>query len=357
MTGTHARWLDEAQERARDVLAPAVLRYIAEGAREEVTLGEAEAAWRAVRLLPHVLRDVCTIDTTADLLGTTSPLPLGIAPMSLQRAAHPDGEVAMARAAAEVGVPLVLSSNAGSTFADVAATGVTWWMQLYASPDRDLTAGLLEDAVTHGASAIVLTVDTPVVGTRYPAPEGGSVWDVADRSWVGVNARTPPVGVSPKDRDKAMDLVPEDLGRFSEMTGLPVVAKGVLRGDDAARAVDAGAAAVWVSNHGGRQLDQVASTASCLPQVVDAVAGRAPVFVDGGVRSGLHAMVALALGATGVFVGRPMFYALASDGVDGVRRALLELGTELEESMRLAGAASAADLAGVVSGPNPPDLR
>ena len=270
--------------------------------------------------------------------------------MTLQRAADPDGEVAMARAAAAAGVPLVVSSNAGSTFADIAATGVTWWLQLYMPPDRDEAEPLLTQAVAAGAAAVVLTADTPVVGTRYPlAGRRPRVWEVAEPSWSGANwARVPGAGaVRPRQGDGPRTGGPP-LAR-AESTGLPVVVKGVLRADDAQRCAASGASAVWVSNHGGRQLDRAVATALCVRAVRDAVGDAVQVYVDGGVRSGLDVLLALALGADAAFVGRPLFHALAADGADGVSRALAELGAELVESMRLSGCADLAATAGIAS--------
>jgi 4-hydroxymandelate oxidase len=346
------RWLDRVESLAAERLPGPVFRYLAEGARDEVTLREAVAAWTAVRFVPRVLRDVRRVDTATTLLGTRFAMPVGIAPMTLQRAADPDGELAMARAAAEAGIPLVVSSNAGSTFAEIAATGVAWWLQVYVAADRGVTEPLLDAAVATGAGAMVLTADTPVVGTHYPGA-GPWVWDVADPAWIGVNAVEPPRTLRPEDRDKAQDLGPDDVAWLAERTGVPVVVKGVLRPDDARRCVDAGAAAVWVSNHGGRQLDQTVATARCVAGVRDAVGTDAQVFVDGGVRSGLHVLAALALGADAAFVGRPMFHALAAGGADGVRRGLRELEEELVESLRLAGCPTLAD-AGDVLADEPP---
>ncbi len=341
-------WWGDLETRARAALPPAVLRYVAEGARDEVTLSEATAAWREVRLLPRVLRDVTAVRLGRDLLGSRVGTPLGIAPMTLQRAAHPRGEVATAEAAAAEGVPLVLSSNAGSTFAEVGATGVTWWLQLYLNPDRDEAGRLVDEAVRHGARAVVLTVDTPVVGTRHRAPGDAGVWEMADPSWVGANLRRQDRTPDPAGRARATDLVAADVERLCARVGVPVAVKGVLRADDAVAAVAAGATGVWVSNHGGRQLDQAQATARCVARVRQAVGERATVLVDGGVRSGLHALVALALGADAVFVGRPVFYALAADGPDGVRRLLRLLREELVEAMRLAGCPDLEDVRGLV---------
>lgn len=343
------RWLDRVEEIARDSLPPAVFRYLAEGARDEITLEEATDAWRSYRLAPRVLRDVRSVDPSVELLGVRFPLPFGIAPMTLQKAADPEGEVAMARAAAEVGVPLVVSSNAGSAFADIGATGARWWLQAYLAQERHDSLPLLRQAVEGGASAVVLTVDTPTLGTRYPAPGVPKVWEVAEAGWLGANASTT-TGLDPADRAKAMDLGPADVAWLREVTGLPVVVKGVLRPEDARLALESGAAAVWISNHGGRQLDQAVATAHAVAGVRACVGADAQVYVDGGVRSGLHALVGLALGATAVFVGRPIFYALAAGGQDGVVRALRELGEELVEALRLSGSATLADTPGLIVG-------
>ena len=335
MTG---RFVDDLEERARRVLSEPVHRYFRQGAREGVSAAEAAAAWDRFRFLPRVLRDVTTVDTAVRLLGEPLRTPFGIAPTTMQRAAHPDGEVATARAAAAAGAPLVLSSNAGSTFEEIGATGVTWWLQMYVTADRPTCEPLLERAVAAGARAVVLTVDTPEVGTKYD--DGSSVWDVADPSWLRVNF---PEGYGARPGEaKATDLGPHDVHWLAATTGLPVVVKGVLRPADARRCVDAGAAAVWVSNHGGRQLDLAASTADCLAAVADAVGADAEVYVDGGLRNARHALAALALGARAVFLGRLPLYALALEGESGVARLLAELTEELVADLRLAGCTSPA---------------
>lgn len=331
------RWVESLEERARGVLSEPVHRYFRQGARDGVTAAEAAAGWDARRLLPQVLRDVTAVDTSTTLLGTTLRSPFAVAPTTLQRAAHPDGEVAMARAVARSGSLMVVSSNAGTRFDEIAATGVDWWVQAYVPADRLTCRPVLEAAVAAGAKAVVLTADTPVVSTKYDG-DGETVWDAVDPAWLRVNF-PPSYGESPGD-EKATDLGPHDIGWLAETTGLPVVVKGVLRSDDARRCVEAGASAVWVSNHGGRQLDYVASTAACLAAVAAEVGGEAEVYVDGGVRAARHALVAAALGARGVFLGRPPLYALALDGSAGVEMLFEELGSDLVEAMQLSGSAS-----------------
>jgi 4-hydroxymandelate oxidase len=337
------RWQDALEQHAREVLTAPLLEYVLQGAREGVTAREATAAWAAVRFTPRVLRDVTDVDLTGELLGRPSPVPWGIAPTTLQRAVHPDGEVAMALAARDAGAVVVVSSNAGSTFAEIGATGARWWLQAYLPQDRSLAEPLLDRAAAAGAEAVVLTVDTPVVGTKYATGEQ-VVWDTVDPALLRVNFD--PGYADAPGAAKATDLGDEDIAWLAGRTGLPVVVKGVLRADDARRCVAAGATAVWVSNHGGRQLDRAASTASCLSAVRDALPPGTPVFVDGGVRTGLDVLAALALGADHVFLGRLPLLALV-DGRDGVAQALARLRTETVEALRLAGCRTLTDTRGV----------
>jgi 4-hydroxymandelate oxidase len=340
-------WRESLEERAREALPAPVLEYVLQGAGEGVTAGEANEGWRQVRFAPRVLRDVSEVDLTVDLLGRPARVPWGVAPSTLQRAVHPDGELAMARATAAAGTVMVVSSNAGTTFDAIADTGVRWWVQAYLPADRSLADGLLARARAAGAEAVVLTVDTAVVGTKYHA--GPPVWDVVDPSLLRVNF-DPGYHDGVPGAAKATDLGPADLTRLRDATGLPVVVKGVLRPDDARACVDAGAAAVWVSTHGGRQLDRVAGTARCLPAVVDAVGERAQVYVDGGIRSGLDVLAALALGADAVFLGRSPLLALV-DGEAGVARLHDELAAEVVEAFRLSGCRCVADAPAVLAHP------
>jgi 4-hydroxymandelate oxidase len=341
-------WLSELDVQARGALSAPVYEYVATGAREGVSTRE--AGWADVRFRPHVLRDVTELDLGASLLGGATQVPWAVAPTSMQRSVHPDGELAMARATAAAGTVMVVSSNAGTAFADIGATGVRWWLQAYLPADRTLAEPLLRRAVDAGAEAVVLTVDTPVVATKY-ATGDQVIWDVVPIEHQRVNFDE---GYEDAPgSEKATDLGPHDLGWLAEVSGLPVVAKGVLRADDARRCVHAGAAAVWVSNHGGRQLDRAASTAACLPEVVAAVAGDTPVYVDGGVRSGLDVLAALSLGADAVFLGRLPVWALVG-GEPGVARMHAELLVETTEAFRLAGCRTVADTRGIAVPPVAP---
>ena len=347
-------WVRDLEERARAALPEEVFRYYRQGSGQGLSAGEAVAAWDRVRLLPHVLRDVSTVSTVTTLLGTEVSAPVAVAPTTMQRAADPDGEVAMARAVAAADSLMVLSSNAGSSFDDVGATGAAWWLQMYVTAERTTSAPLLARAVDGGARAVVLTVDTPVVASK---DDGGAttVWDTADPSWWQRNF-DPGHGDRPGD-EKAADLGPHDVEWLAATTGLPVVVKGVLRPGDARRCLDAGAAAIWVSNHGGRQLDHVAATADCLSAVVDEVGEEAEVYVDGGVRSGLHLLTARALGARAAFLGRLPLFALAAGGTTEVSELLRRLREELAEAMRLAGCPGLDDLDPRLLAPVRPALR
>jgi 4-hydroxymandelate oxidase len=229
----------------------------------------------------------------------------------------------------------------------VAGTGVPWWMQVYVVRDRALTVAMVRRAAKAGAGALVLTADTPVVG-RKPRAEALERDAAVDLPAAYTTANFTPPDEDPEalwDEEnvlrlwQAPDLTMGTIGWLREESGLPVVVKGVLRGDDARACVDAGAAAVWVSTHGGRQLDGAVSSAAALPEVVAALSGSgAEVYVDGGIRRGAHALRALALGARAVFLGRPPLWGLATDGATGVRRVLDGLTDELAHAMRLAGA-------------------
>jgi 4-hydroxymandelate oxidase len=335
--------LDELEQHATRQLPPPVSEYFNQGASAGLATSEAPVAWDRVRFRPRILRDVSAVRTATRVLGQELATPILIAPTTLQRAAHPDGEVATARGAAAAGSLMVVSSNSGSDFGDIAATGVQWWLQAYVLRDRGLTTAMLQRGREAGASAIVLTVDTPVVGRKRYA--GQPVWDVVPEHLLRANFD---VGGLPEAAlDKADDLTPDAIGWLHEVTGLPVIVKGVLRDDDARTLVAAGAAAVYVSNHGGRQLDQAIATAGALPEIAAAVAGTgAEVYVDGGLRRAEHVLAALALGARAIFLGRPVLWALAAGGAAregevGAAREADEAGTAGQ-----AGTARVADEAG-----------
>lgn len=327
----------EAQARAaRSVLPPQVADYYAAGAGESVSAAEATAAWRSWRLRPRVLRDVATVDTGLDLLGASLRTPVLVAPTALHGLAHPDGELATARGTAAAGSLLVVSTRASTRLEEVGAD--PWWFQAYVLRDRGLTKALVQRAAQAGARAVVLTGDTPVLAHRST---GRGDLGLADADLlVNLAEHRAPGAALGADVEQDPSASLSCIRALADAGGLPVLVKGVLRADDARACLDAGAAGVIVSNHGGRQLDRAVPTARALSEVADAVAGRAPVLVDGGLRSGLDVLTALALGARAVLVGRPVLWALAASGADGVQACLEALTADLREAMTLAGAAA-----------------
>ena len=335
------RWQDALEEQAQRLLPAAVFRYFVDGAGDGATAAEAVDAWASLRLAPRVLNDVSSLDLGTDMLGARVSTPFAIAPSSLQRLAHADGELAMARAAAATGTLLCLSSNAGTRFEEIGDTGVTWWLQLYVPEDRSLVEPVLERAVAAGAAAIAVTVDA--AGTRVRADLDEGLDEVA--AGYRLNHADPAL-LGPAGH--AADLGPDDLARIASSTGLPVVVKGVVRADDARRCTDAGARAVWVSNHGGRQLDRTIATAQALPPVRATLGPGTPVYVDGGVRSGLDVLAALASGADAVFLGRLPLFGLATGGEAGVVEVLERVRDELAGALRRAGCATPAAARGLL---------
>jgi isopentenyl diphosphate isomerase/L-lactate dehydrogenase-like FMN-dependent dehydrogenase len=326
---------------AAEKLDAGPLGYFAGGAWDEVTLRENVDTWRRWRLRPRMLVDVGAVSTATELLGTEISMPIVVAPVAFQRMAHEDGEPGMARAAAEAGTLMCLSTIATARPSDVAAAAPEGhrWFQLYCFRDRAVTETLIDEAVEFGYEAIVLTVDAPRVGWRerdlrsgFVVPASVTVPSVA----AALGAEMP---IGPAEVFALLDptLTWADLEQLVTSCELPVLVKGVLTAEDAELALEHGAAGVIVSNHGGRQLDGVAPSAEALPEVADAVGGRAPVLVDGGVRRGTDVLVALALGADAVMVGRPALWGLAVGGERGALRVLQLLRNELESALALAG--------------------
>ena len=331
---------------AEERLEPGAFGYYAGGAGDELALRENVEAWRRLRLRPRVLVDVAEVSTATTVLGTPVSMPVLVAPTAIQRLAHPDGEVGMARAAAAAGTVMCLSTLATATPAEVAAAaqGAPQWFQLYVFRDRGVTRAFLDQASEHGFGAIVLTVDAPRLGRRERDLRTGFRVppDVVVPSMAAIGAWE---GATPLELLGAIDpsLTWSDLEQLRG-PGLPLVLKGIQTAEDAALAVEHGVDAIVVSNHGGRQLDAVAPTAELLPEIVDAVGGRVEVYVDGGIRRGSDAVKALALGARAVLVGRPPLWGLACDGEAGARRVLELLRDELELALALCGCVSPAQV-------------
>jgi isopentenyl diphosphate isomerase/L-lactate dehydrogenase-like FMN-dependent dehydrogenase len=326
---------------AAERLDPGTFGYYAGGAGDEVTLRDNVEAYRRWQLRPRVLVDVAEPSTATTVLGRPVSMPVLVAPMAYQRLAHPEGEVAMARAAAAVETIMCLSTLATSTAEEVAATGVPRWFQLYVFRDTGITRQLVDHARETGFEALVVTVDAPVLGHRER--------DVRHGFSIPFDMPVPALGrggVTPVEALALMSrsLTWKDIEAFAASAGLPVVVKGVLTAEDARLACEHGAAALVVSNHGGRQLDGVAATIDVLPEVVEAVEGRIEVLVDGGIRRGADVVKALALGARAVLVGRPVLWGLAVEGEEGARNVLELLRDELELALQLVGARTPADV-------------
>ncbi|XP_077534953.1 2-Hydroxyacid oxidase 1-like [Haemaphysalis longicornis] len=332
--------------------------YYQSGADQQQTLRENICGFRRLRLLPKMLRDVSHRDMTVSLLNGQERLsmPIGISPTAMQKMAHPDGEKATARAARDAGTLMIVSTIATTSLEDVrdAAPDGARWFQLYVYKDRDVTRGLVRRAEKAGYTALVLTVDTPYFGQRiadvknnFALPPGLIMANFPDAASQNVSSEGDGSGLT-KYADSLFDpsLTWRDLEWLRTITRLPVVVKGVLRADDAVKAVEHGAAAILVSNHGARQLDGEPSTIECLPDVVRAVGDRCEVYLDGGVRSGTDVAKALCLGAKAVFMGRPALWGLAYKGKQGVDKVLEILRTELDRAMGLLGCQSLSDLKG-----------
>ena len=329
------------QRRAAEQLDPGAYGYYAGGSGDELTLRDNVAAFQRWQLRPRVLVDVagCTTDTT--VLGHELSMPLVIAPVAFQRVAHPDGEVGMARAAHSAGTAVCLSTFATSTFEEVAQTGAQRWFQLYVFRDEQLTADLVARGRDAGFTALLLTVDTPVLARRERDHRTGFTIppNIAVAS-LGQGGITP----SEAFAQVSSSVSWQDVERLASQSGLPVVVKGILTAEDARLACEHGAAGLVVSNHGGRQLDGVSATIDALPEVVDAVDGRIEVLLDGGVRRGTDVVKALALGARAVLAGRAPLWGLAVDGEAGARAVLELLREEILVALKLAGCSSPTDV-------------
>jgi len=335
------------EQAAAGLLEAGPLGYFAGGAGDERTLRRNTEAFADRELIPRVLVDVAEVDPSVEIFGSRLSMPLLVAPVAFQRLAHPDGEEGMARAAAAAGTALCVSTFASATPAAVAAAApeAKLWFQLYSFRDRAVTEALLAEAVASDYEAVVLTVDAPFAGRRERDLRSGFEVDVA------APAMQAALGTArPATTEEVFSLVDasldwDALAALCEGCELPVLVKGLMAPADAELAIEAGAGGVIVSNHGGRQLDGVPATVDALSEVADAVAGRVPVLMDGGVRRGTDVLVALALGADAVQAGRPPLWGLAVDGEAGARKVLELLYDEIKLGLALLGCRTTTDVA------------
>ena len=292
--------LDDFEALARQRLPEAIYDFFAGGSGDEWTLGENRRAYDRWTVRPRILRDVARVDCAATVLGRPMAAPILIAPTAFQRLAHPDGELAMGRGAAATGTTMVVSTVSSCTLEEIAETGVPRWFQLYLQRDRAVTEDLVHRAEAAGYTALVLTVDAPVLGRRERDERNHLVFppDVRMANLQDAELPVAETGSSQPLHFAEMKSVEtwDDVAWLRGMTSMPLLLKGVLNGADAARAADAGAAGVIVSNHGGRQLDGARATLDALPEVVGGAGDRLEVLVDGGIRRGVHVLKALALG-------------------------------------------------------------
>lgn len=330
----------ELEPLARSRMEPASWDYYAGGAGDELTVADNRDAWGRLRLRPRVLVDVSAVRVATTAFGVALDHPVIVAPTAAHVLAHPDAEVATARGAAAAGALMTLSTIASRPMEDVAAAApdAPRWFQLYAPTDREHCASLVRRAADAGYSAVAVTVDLPLPGNRER--------DLRTGFEVQLGVHLP--SDQPVDPDTGVVVLPtmdwNTLDWLRSVCPIPLIAKGILRADDAARAVDAGCDGIWVSNHGGRQLDTSIASADALPEIAEAVGSQALVIVDGGVRRGIDALKALALGANLVAVGRPVLWGLAVGGAEGVRRVMAMLRDELALAMALSGSRTLAEI-------------
>jgi 4-hydroxymandelate oxidase len=338
---------DALEGQAREKMPPAAFAFCAAGADDEISAVENITAWRTLRLRPRVLNEVATIDTGVILLGDRQPHPIMIAPMGRHKLFNTEGECATARGAAKASAPYVVASNANRTIEDIAAErrGAPQWFQLYYWPNRGEVEALMDRAAAAGFSALVLTVDAPTGGW---SPRAAREQHEPSPDILNINMPGSPMARTFYHPDFAGKvLYPatwSELEWLGKRSPMPVIVKGVLRADDAGRCVECGARAIIVSNHGGRHLDTTVTTAAAIGEVAAALAGKAEVYVDGGIRRGTDILKALALGARAVLIGRPVLWGLSVQGADGVAAVIEHLRLELVRAMQLSGTASLRDI-------------
>ncbi|UOR10836.1 lactate 2-monooxygenase [Halobacillus amylolyticus] len=351
---------EEWEKRAREVLEDGPFYYVAGGAGGESTMQANLQAFNRWKIVPRMLREVDDRDLTVELFGDTYDSPLMHAPIGVQSIIHPDGELASARASAEMGVPYITSSASTKPMEEIAkAMGdAPKWFQLYWNKDQDVTASFVKRAEASGYSAIVVTLDTPMMAWReydlknvyLPFLIGEGVGNYfTDPAFCSKLSKSPKVDPASAIMHWAKTfgnpgLTWDDIAFLRKHTRLPILLKGILHPDDAKLALDHGVDGVIVSNHGGRQVDGALGALEALPQVCDVIQDRIPVLMDSGIRRGADVIKALALGAKAVLVGRPCMYGLAAAGERGVKEVLQNMMADMDITMALAGERSVSGL-------------
>ena len=340
--------LPDFERAAKGVMSSLAWEYVSEGAADEITLRSNHEAYEKIRVMPRALVDVSKIDTRVTLLGRELAHPILLAPTAYQKLSHPDGELATVKGAGDASATMVLSTMSTVSLEDVAAAAKTpLWFQLYVQPDREFTRELVQRAEKAGYQALVVTVDTPVLGPRYRElrakfnlPPGMERANLRGRATATGGQRATEGAIFSATLDPTLTW--KDIEWLRSITKVPVLLKGIINPEDAELAVQVGAAGILVSNHGARNLDTGPATIEALPRVAERIRGRIPVLVDGGIRRGTDVLKALAFGANAVLIGRPYVYGLAVDGSRGVTRIVSILRRELEMAMAHTGRTSIA---------------
>lgn len=349
--------LFEYEQLAVKHLSPMALDYYRSGAGDEITLKDNRAAFTRVKLCPRMLVDVSKIDLSTTVLGENLSFPLLVAPMAFQCLAHPDGEIATANAAASAGIGMVLSTLATKSLEEVAAIRRNFsyplqWFQLYIHKDKGLTQALVERAYKAGYKALCVTVDAPILGKRerdqrnaFTLPSDLQLANLVNMSGLNIPQTEAESGLLAYFAQQINPAVTwQDLEWLQALSPLPLVLKGILRADDALKAVEYGAKAIIVSNHGGRQLDGAIASFDALPEIVAAVNGKIEILLDGGIRRGTDILKALAIGAKAVLLGRPILWGLAVNGQAGVVDVISLLQTEFYAALALSGCTQISDI-------------
>lgn len=339
--------LFDYERAAADALPPAYYEYFSGGVADNITRNANRTAFDNLRLLPRMMRDVSNLSLETRIKGTKASAPIMLAPASTQKLAHHDGELGLARAANRLGLIQVLSTMSNVSVEEIVAVGHTVWFQLYIFRDRAWSERIVQRAVDAGCQALVVTVDVPTLGLRenltrasFHSPEELTYPNLVDPNDTKTHANL--LASVAANFDPALTW--EDIGWLRTLTDLPIWVKGILRADDAQRAVDAGVSGIIVSNHGGRQLDTAVATIDALPVIAAAVGDQVELLLDGGVRRGSDVLKALALGAKAILLGRPPLMGLAVNGEAGAVHVLELLRDELANVMMQCGCAKIEDI-------------